>query len=84
MQTVVYQQQSKKQVQDSSRIMNVAQQLEHENHKHICNICEKQTLSRLELVKHQDKEHEVKEFKFTYCGYRALKQFNLNLHKKNS
>ena len=39
--------------------MNQPQHQEHENLEQICNICGKQTFTRLELMTPQDKEHEA-------------------------
>ena len=40
--------------------MNLDQNLEDDNMKHICNICGKQTLSREKLKHHQAKVQKVK------------------------
>ena len=71
--------------------MNRPQHLENENLEHFCNICGKQSFSRLELMKHQDKEHEALhkqsvhegvKYPCRQCDYKATSKGNLTQHKR--
>ena len=60
--------------------MNLDQNLEDDNMKHICNICGKQTLSREKLKQHQNEVHKSKGFKCTEFDQRVKSKKNLSQH----
>ena len=62
--------------------MDVYQNSEHKDIKHICNICGKQTLTKEILKHHQDAVHEGKMFKLTEYHQKAQTKSHLSQHKR--